>query len=149
MREAAWTVKYFNKNYIDRICVLCSSEFKSKPSDVVRGYGKYCSAKCRSTVSNPKGNINGLKNGKGENNSNWKGGLTKNRYRYKLIDKERYPEKVRAREIVAKAKKKGKLIPMPCFICGNEKVHAHHEDYSKPLDVKWMCIKCHHKAHRQ
>ncbi len=31
-----------------------------------------------------------------------------------------------------------------CSDCGETKVEAHHEDYSKPLDVEWLCKK-HHK----
>lgn len=131
------------KNWIDRICLHCTKEFKCVPSMVKKGHGKYCSKKCR--------NINGGKaatlNIQGENNPNWKGGVSNYSYRYKLIDKKRHPEKHKAREAVKRAKKSGKLIPKPCFICGDDKVEAHHEDYSKPLDVKWMCIKCHHAEH--
>lgn len=40
----------------------------------------------------------------------------------------------------------GKLIEEPCRICGNIKAEAHHEDYSKPLDVVWLCNKHHKEA---
>ena len=32
----------------------------------------------------------------------------------------------------------------PCWICGNTKSEAHHEDYKQPLDVIWLC-RLHHK----
>jgi hypothetical protein len=36
-----------------------------------------------------------------------------------------------------------------CQKCTTEgKVSAHHEDYSKPLDVVWLCRKCHDAKHR-
>ena len=51
-----------------------------------------------------------------------------------------------ARWAVAKAIKKGILSRMPCEVCGKIEVDAHHEDYSKPLDVKWLC-RNHHAEH--
>jgi hypothetical protein len=41
-----------------------------------------------------------------------------------------------------------KLKPEPCYLCGEKKVHAHHPDYSKPLEVFWLCQRCHTKIHR-
>ena len=36
-----------------------------------------------------------------------------------------------------------------CFICGdNTLLHGHHQDYSRPLDVVWLCAKCHQYIHR-
>jgi len=36
-----------------------------------------------------------------------------------------------------------------CEMCGTfEKLHRHHDDYSKPLDVKIVCASCHRKLHR-
>jgi hypothetical protein len=37
-----------------------------------------------------------------------------------------------------------RIRKFPCFMCGNEKSEAHHGDYSKPLDIIWVC-KLHHK----
>lgn len=43
--------------------------------------------------------------------------------------------------------KNGKLTPEPCIVCGKEKVQGHHEDYSKPLDVVWLCTRHHADRH--
>src|SRR5678816_242106 len=58
------------------------------------------------------------------------------------------PEKLRAKWRIRYAIRTGKLVRQPCVRCGEEKTEAHHEDYSKPLDVVWICRVCHRKAHR-
>lgn len=40
-----------------------------------------------------------------------------------------------------------KIIRQPCKICEELKVEAHHEDYNKPYEVEWLCIKHHRKLH--
>ena len=55
-----------------------------------------------------------------------------------------FPEKYRARTAVRNAVRDGKLLRLPCVECGEPKSEGHHEDYSKPLDVVWLCNK-HHK----
>jgi len=36
-----------------------------------------------------------------------------------------------------------------CDICGTEEnIHGHHPDYSKPLDVIWLCKSHHDKLHK-
>ena len=56
---------------------------------------------------------------------------------------ERYPEKVKARKDVYRAVKSGLLVKQPCEVCGCLSVEAHHENYSKPLSVRWLCTKHH------
>lgn len=61
-----------------------------------------------------------------------------------------FGKKKRAQHMVEKAIKKGILIPSPCETCGSEQnIHAHHDDYDKPLVVRWMCQRCHHEWHKQ
>ena len=45
--------------------------------------------------------------------------------------------------LVQTALRNGTLVKSPCEMCGNEKVQAHHCDYSKPLEVMWLCKRCH------
>jgi hypothetical protein len=42
----------------------------------------------------------------------------------------------------------GRLIRQPCDVCGEVKAQAHHDDYGKPLDVRWLCTKHHAEWHR-
>lgn len=54
-------------------------------------------------------------------------------------------EAIRAHGIVAKAIRRGELRRRPCTICGAP-AEAHHEDYSQPLVVIWLC-RFHHRRH--
>ena len=60
--------------------------------------------------------------------------------------RENNPERKSAHMKVYYAIKKGFLFKQPCFICG-EKAEAHHPDYSRPLDVVWLCSPHHRQAH--
>lgn len=52
---------------------------------------------------------------------------------------EKNPEKRAAHIKVGNAIRSGKLEKGLCEVCGSKDVHAHHEDYNKPLDVRWLC----------
>jgi hypothetical protein len=64
------------------------------------------------------------------------------------------PEWQRKREIArayARAYQRlGKLKPKPCEVRGcNQKPEKHHEDYSKPLQVRWLCRRHHMAEHER
>jgi len=48
---------------------------------------------------------------------------------------------------VRRAIERGELERKPCEVCGSPDVEAHHEDYDKPLEVKWLCPKDHTARH--
>lgn len=43
--------------------------------------------------------------------------------------------------------RRGKLNPEPCEACGDPNSQKHHDDYSKPLQVRWLCRPCHLELH--
>lgn len=61
----------------------------------------------------------------------------------------RNPKKRYAHEQVAYAVKTGRLKKESCEVCGEQKSHAHHDDYNKPLVVRWLCTDCHKRWHRE
>ncbi len=74
---------------------------------------------------------------------------------YKTEEYRRYrkknPEKIRAHAQLNYAIKSGTLKRSPCEVCGEGRkyhVHAHHDDYSKPLEVRWLCPIHHKLAHK-
>jgi len=73
------------------------------------------------------------------------------KYRCKAakLAREKYPEKNAARKMVSGAITLGLLIrPTVCSKCIKEcKPEGHHPDYSKPLEVIWLCRECHNKEH--
>lgn len=89
-----------------------------------------------------KNNLNG--NQAGKNNGNWKGGISKDNYHYKKLQKERYPERIKARSKVNRAIRSGKLRKENCKFCGTDQnIQAHIKDYDKPVkSVVWCCRQC-------
>lgn len=63
---------------------------------------------------------------------------------------KKFPMKYASRNIVSHALKTGKLVKSEhCSECGsNEKIEGHHDNYLEPLNVRWLCEKCHKKWHR-
>lgn len=55
-----------------------------------------------------------------------------------------------ARWFVNRAISRGEIYkPDVCPICSrsHRRIHAHHENYSFPLSVHFMCAECHYKRH--
>jgi len=62
--------------------------------------------------------------------------------------RKKYPNKYRATNMVNNAIRDGRLFPEPCCECGSEdSPHGHHDDYAKPLNVRWLCAACHSQWH--
>jgi hypothetical protein len=57
--------------------------------------------------------------------------------------------RVLAHSSVARAIRRGELVRQPCCRCGEQKSVAHHEDYDKPLEVVWLCQRCHKQRHKE
>jgi len=84
-------------------------------------------------------------------NRTWR---AKNRKRFADIIEEyheKFPERRIAKSAVYYAVRHGKLIrPDHCVLCGRKcKPHAHHDDYSKPLEIVWLCSPCHKVADKK
>lgn len=63
----------------------------------------------------------------------------------------RNPDKHYCHTVLNYAVRAGKLTKRTsCQSCGTSgvKIHGHHHDYTKPLDVMWLCAICHLKQHR-
>lgn len=67
----------------------------------------------------------------------------KRKMEYQRIHRVVNPQKLKARRAVSQGIRSGVLQRQPCQYCGSTKTQAHHEDYDKPLDVIWVCFKCH------
>jgi hypothetical protein len=69
-------------------------------------------------------------------------------------EKRERTDATRARDNLNKAVSRGKVQkPSTCSECGNETpkrlLQGHHEDYSRYLDVEWLCPDCHGRRHWQ
>lgn len=62
---------------------------------------------------------------------------------------DRNPERRAARIALGNAVRDGRIIkPGACQECGAPgRIHGHHDDYSRPLAVRWLCVPCHTLAH--
>jgi len=64
----------------------------------------------------------------------------------KYVYIRRNPLKRLAHQMVSNAIRDGRLIKDYCEVCGEE-AQSHHDDYSKPLEVRWLCVKHHNDCH--
>lgn len=64
--------------------------------------------------------------------------------------RERHPLRHAARIVVNNAVRDKRLDKQSeCSVCkSTEKIEGHHDDYTKPLDVRWLCGRCHKEWHR-
>ena len=142
-------------------CAICGASFQTRHSQ-----GKYCSTTCTRFGERKSWNKYGTKNAEVRDEyhrNNYRkhrdAVITRtNHYRKTaagkaavrlayLHQKAKHPERVAARQALGVAVRKGQILKRPCERCGAKKVHGHHPDYSRPLDVVWLCPDCHRKEH--
>jgi hypothetical protein len=63
--------------------------------------------------------------------------------------REKNPQKHKAHAAVNYAIRSKKLFHEDCEVCGREDTHAHHDDYAKPLNVRWLCPPHHFEWHKE
>lgn len=71
---------------------------------------------------------------------------------YRNEYRKRFAPKIQAKNMVQLLLAKGGLTKMPCEICSAPVTDAHHDDYAKPLEVRWLCRRHHaiwHAEHGQ
>ena len=127
------------RKMVDRKCLNCDDDFEARADKVKKGNGKFCCLSCAISYNNRKKT--------GKMNPNWKGGISANNYHYKLIQIERYPDRVHSRALAYEAYRSGKLIKDVCEKCRSGNTEMHHDDYSKPFDVRWLCKDHHREEH--
>lgn len=114
-------------------CEWCHRTFFTLPSQIRVGKGRFCSKQCTDFWQSRFKTV---------------GGGSLERKNAKKRARRKNPDEChieRARDVVKRAVKSGKLIRQPCEVCGELKAEAHHDDYRKPLDVRWLCQR-HHRA---
>lgn len=159
------------------LCLHCGVEFLPKPADVAKGCGKFCSRTCATSHRYPssplaqltreerqelgrRGATEGHRRGTGRQVTVEEGRAAVAKYAPLAWEKRRTTEPWprlsktklarRAYDAVRSALKSGRLVrPDSCQSCGTteRRIDAHHDDYEKPLDVKWVCRSCHFLSH--
>lgn len=121
---------------VKRLCRVCETPLRRKQKML-------CGQSCRGKWSHM------VRPRTGRNNPNFKGWRSRRPYSsYTRAFKRQHPEIVRAHGMVGRAVRSGALVrPAVCSSCGKGcRPDAHHVDYAKPLDVQWLCRKCHRAA---
>jgi len=76
--------------------------------------------------------------------------------KYKEMEKKRsdnyiqqHPDRRQAHMMVYAKIRNKNIVKKPCEVCGTtRKIEAHHDDYAKPLEIRWLCKKHHMELHR-
>lgn len=136
---------------MEKICVRCKQEKpiscfhkRATSKDGRVGHCKECAAAYDAKRARDPARIASMKNYQLTNNGLAANNKAKSEY------KNRYPTKKKAHAKVSSAIRSGKLIRQPCEIehCGIPKTYAHHDDYAKPLVVRWLCSVHHAEWHK-
>ena len=123
-------------------CATCGTEFTPKRPNY-RHRQRCCCLRCVSQLGAAAQHRRHSM--AGANNPNFKGWASRRCSVYVRRFRLSNPEKLAAQLAIRKAVQKGVLVrPSACGDCGLAcKPDAHHDDYSHPLNVIWVCRRCH------
>ena len=122
----------FRRNaYIKAICPQCGIEFDRRLAYIRTNVCKYCSSSCSAKYQNTKQR------------------LSEGYIATRICPEGTKVQKKRVVHMVEEAVKKCKIVSWEkCSSCGvSRNIEAHHEDYSKPFTIIWLCQSCHQKLH--
>lgn len=128
---------------MSRCCPTCGGAIVV--TEAMCRYGQYRCKPCQSAASVDYARRNREK--KRASNNAYSARHSAQRAEKTRAYREKYPEKKAAHQAVQTAIRNGTLKPQPCGVCGAADSHAHHDDYSLPLDVMWLCHGHHMERH--
>lgn len=148
MQECKWcgaakTVDEFYAN--DKSCKVCRrafvSEHRQRNIEKIRAYDRVRGHDEKRQAANRRQYR--------ERRVTQEGRLRENKRAQMWVENHRHNGKRAVNIMVSNAIRNGKLTPEKCWWCGSEEhIHAHHEDYTKPLEIMWLCRDCHGRRHR-
>jgi hypothetical protein len=137
------------------VCIKCGTD-KPETDFYVRQSGKRrleCK-KCNNAACRARYRLNPIKH-REYHRDRTPEKITKDREASRLYnathpDQRGRTAELRARGRLRQAIHRGTIVkPDKCECCGDGgPIHGHHDDYSKPFDVRWLCATCHGFTHR-
>lgn len=115
-----------NRTKVINQCKWCGELYMAVKYEISRGKGKYCSNRCKGMAGN----------------------VALKKQMRRMVESS--DEKKKAHRIFVSSIRTGKVKrPNSCQHCGRSgcPIDGHHEDYSKPNDVIWLCKSCHQRVH--
>lgn len=130
---------------MDKQCTKCKQTKQLTDFYVGVAYCKVCSR----AISREWRRLN--KDKKQAQNKDWKQKHKQQRAEYRKQYRKDNRLKCNAHSLVWNHINTGKLFkPDFCYLCGDKcEPQAHHEDYSKPLEILWLCPTCHANRHKK
>jgi len=147
-----------------KFCGSCKAEKKDRDFHIRQASADGLSSKCKSCQkvydkfrandkSRESARVDYAKTERGKEARNRARQRYKEKNKNKIYEstkkyRKKFPNKAKAHGVVSYAVRCGNLCMEPCEICGESIAVAHHDDYLKPLNVRWLCDAHHKKWHQ-
>lgn len=130
-----------------KICKLCNASKELSEFYIIKGNKDGLSGSCKDCTKkriskHRKNNIERIRA-----YDRQRGCRQEESYRKEI--RKNKPKQYVAQTAVNNAIRAGKLKRKPCEVCGCGNSHAHHDDYSKPLKVRFLCAMHHKQWHEK